>query len=211
MSSRPRPAPCSRLPARPCCFPAPRRTGFRAIDLPIRKSNLDNELLDAARAGPARWSSSTTARSCPTSAGPEGIARMSALMDAATALRAAAPVELEPAPTAFALRRLLAERLTEAHFPVLRRMHGNAADGGGAGHPDDRRDQGIPRAQPGALGPSSGSGSGSCVTWRPGGWLARAGLRHRNIEGVAEVELALRAVPGILGSRPRRRTRPARA
>ena len=132
---------------------------------------------------------------------------MSALMDATTVPRPAHPAELEPAPTAFALGRLHAERLIDAHFPVLRRMHSNAQMAAALG------------ARTAAE--SMASLERNLAHWDRFGfglWVLRdlatgrvagtAGLRHRDIEGVAEVELALRAVPGMLGPRPRDGRRP---
>ena len=43
-------------------------------------------------------------------------------------------------------------------------------DGESGRRPERRRDQGLPGAQPGALGPSTGSESGSCGTRRRAGW-----------------------------------------
>ena len=53
---------------------------------------------------------------------------MDAVMNAPTAGRGTTDrvEERETAPTTFVLRRVFAERLTEAHLPFLRRMHGNA-------------------------------------------------------------------------------------
>jgi ribosomal-protein-alanine N-acetyltransferase len=119
---------------------------------------------------------------------------MTALMDATTVPRPAHPAELEPAPTAFALGRLHAERLIEAHFPVLRRMHGNGQ-------------------MAAALGARTAAESMACLErnlahWDRFGfglWVLRdlatgrvagtAGLRHRDIEGVAEVELRCAMFP----------------
>jgi ribosomal-protein-alanine N-acetyltransferase len=123
---------------------------------------------------------------------------MRALIDATTALRAANPVELEPAPTAFTLRRLYAERLIEAHFPVLRRMHGNAQLAAALG------------ARTAAE--SMASLERNLAHWDRFGfglWVLRdlstgrvagtAGLRHRDIEGVAEVELRCALFPECWG------------
>jgi ribosomal-protein-alanine N-acetyltransferase len=123
---------------------------------------------------------------------------MSALIDATTALRAAHPVDLEPAPTAFTLGRLHAERLIDAHFPVLRRMHGNAQ-------------------MAAALGARSAAESMASLErnlahWDRFGfglWVLRdlatgrvagtTGLRHRDVEGVAEVELRCALFPECWG------------
>jgi ribosomal-protein-alanine N-acetyltransferase len=123
---------------------------------------------------------------------------MSALMDTTTVHRPAHLGELEPAPTAFALGRLHAERLIDAHFPVLRRMHGNAqmAAALGARTPAESR----------------ASLERNLTHWDRFGfglWVLRdmatgrvagtAGLRHRDLEGVAEVELRCALFPECWG------------
>ena len=123
---------------------------------------------------------------------------MSALMDRATLSRSAHPVELEPAPTAFTLGRLHAERLIEAHFPVLRRMHGNAQMAAALG----TRTAAESRA----------SLERNLAHWDRFGfglWVLRdlatgrvagtAGLRRRDIDGVAEVELHCALFPECWG------------
>src|SRR5215212_3895180 len=107
---------------------------------------------------------------------------MSALMDATALPMRAHPAELEPAPTAFALGRLHAERLIDAHFPVLRRMHSNARMAAGLG--------GRTAVE------SRASLERNLAHWDRFGfglWVLRdiatgrvagtAGLRHRDIEG----------------------------
>jgi ribosomal-protein-alanine N-acetyltransferase len=123
---------------------------------------------------------------------------MSALMDRATLSRSAHPVELEPAPTAFALGRLHAERLIDAHFPVLRRMHGNAQMAAALGTRTTAE--------------SMASLERNLAHWDRFGfglWVLRdmatgrvagtAGLRHRTIEGAAEVELRCALFPECWG------------
>ena len=123
---------------------------------------------------------------------------MTALMDATTVPRPAHPAELEPAPTAFALGRLHAERLIDAHLPVLRRMHGNAQMAAALG------------ARTAAE--SMASLERNLAHWDRFGfglWVLRdlatgrvagtAGLRHRDIEGVAEVELRCALFPECWG------------
>jgi len=123
---------------------------------------------------------------------------MSALMDATTAVGAAHPADLEPAPTAFALGRLHAERLIDAHFPVLRRMHSNAQMAAALGAR--------------TAGESLTSLERNLAHWDRFGfglWVLRdlatgrvagtAGLRHRDIEGVAEVELRCALFPECWG------------
>src|SRR5215211_7937870 len=122
---------------------------------------------------------------------------MRVTMDApADALAGAQPVDL--APTAFTLRRLHAERLIEAHLPVLRRMHGNAQLAAGSG---------IRTAAE-----SMASLERNLAHWDRFGfglWVLRdlhtgrvagtAGLRHRDIDGVAEVELRCALFPESRG------------
>jgi ribosomal-protein-alanine N-acetyltransferase len=123
---------------------------------------------------------------------------MSALIDAVTALRAATPVELEPAPTAFTLGRLHAERLIEAHFPVLRRMHGNAQMAAALGTR--------------TAAESMASLERNLAHWDRFGfglWVLRdmatgrvagtAGLRQRDIDGASEVELRCALFPECWG------------
>ena len=123
---------------------------------------------------------------------------MSALMDTTTLPRPAHPGKLELAPTAFALCRLHAERLIDAHFPVLRRMHGNAQMAAALG------------ARTAAE--SMASLERNLAHWDRFGfglWVLRdlatgrvagtAGLRHRDIEGVAEVELRCALFPECWG------------
>lgn len=124
---------------------------------------------------------------------------MSPIMDApADAIRMADPTDLEPAPTAFALRRLHAERLIEAHLPVLRRMHGNAQMAAAVG--------GRTAAE------SMASLERNLAHWDRFGfglWVLRdlatgrvagtAGLRHGDIEGAAEVELRCALFPEFWG------------
>ena len=123
---------------------------------------------------------------------------MTALMDATTVPRPAHPAELEPAPTAFALGRLHAERLIDAHFPVLRRMHSNAQMAAALG------------ARTAAE--SMASLQRNLAHWDRFGfglWVLRdmatgrvagtAGLRCRDIESVGEVELRCALFPECWG------------
>jgi RimJ/RimL family protein N-acetyltransferase len=124
---------------------------------------------------------------------------MSAVMDAPTdTLRVVDHLELEPAPTAFALRRLHAERLIDAHLPVLRRMHGNAQMAAALGVR--------------TVAESAASLERNLAHWDRFGfglWVLRdhgtgrvvgtAGLRHQDIEGAAEVELRCALFPEFWG------------
>jgi RimJ/RimL family protein N-acetyltransferase len=125
---------------------------------------------------------------------------MSAVMEApAVGPRPTPQVDSEPAPRAFSLRRLHAERLIDAHLPVLRRLHGNAqvmATLGGVRTAAetvaslernlahwDRYGFGIWVLRDSATGRVAGS----------------AGLRHRQVEGAAEVELRCALFPEFWG------------
>ena len=121
---------------------------------------------------------------------------MTALLD--TLPRPAHPAELEPAPTAFALGRLHAERLIDAHFPVLRRMHSNAQMAASLGARTTAE--------------SMASLQRNLAHWDRFGfglWVLRdiatgrvagtAGLRCRDIESVGEVELRCALFPECWG------------
>lgn len=123
---------------------------------------------------------------------------MSTLLESpADTLRVVEP-GLEPAPTAFTLRRLHAERLIDAHLPVLRRMHGNAQMAVALGFR--------------TAAESSASLERNLAHWEHFGfglWVLRdmatgrvvgtAGLRHQEIEGVPEVELRCALFPEFWG------------
>ena len=101
----------------------------------------------------------------------------------------------EPAPEAFALPRLRAERLTREHLPDLRRMH---ADGRmmaplGGTRTEAETDAYLQRN----LAHWAEHGFGIWILREPDEDLVigRAGLRHLQIEGVDEVELAYALFP----------------
>ena len=113
----------------------------------------------------------------------------------------------EPAPTTFVLRRLFAERLTDAHLPLLRRMDNNAqmmASLGGVR--SDAETEGLPGAQP-AHWEEHGFGIWILRDPMTGRVFGRAGLRHLSVEGDAGSRAGLRATPGVLGAGPRHRRR----
>jgi [ribosomal protein S5]-alanine N-acetyltransferase len=121
---------------------------------------------------------------------------MDDVVGAAFAADTASPVSGgAPAPVAFALRRLLAERLTEAHLPVLHRMHR-----------DERMMAMIggvrTEAQTAAylernLKHWDDHGFGIWILRDPvtHDVVGRAGLRNLTIEGMPEVELAYALFP----------------
>jgi RimJ/RimL family protein N-acetyltransferase len=103
------------------------------------------------------------------------------------------------APNAFSLRRLLAERLTESHGPDLCRMHRDArvmAMLGGV-RSDPETDAYLERN----LAHWTEHGFGIWMLRDPatGQVMGRAGLRHLDVLGVAEVEIAYALLPEFWG------------
>jgi len=126
---------------------------------------------------------------------------MDAVMNAPTAGRGTTDrvEERETAPTTFVLRRVFAERLTEAHLPFLRRMHGNArmmATLGGV-----RSDAETKAYLERNLAHWADHGFGIWILRDPtsGQVMGRAGLRHLTVEAAAEVELAYALLPEFWG------------
>jgi RimJ/RimL family protein N-acetyltransferase len=126
---------------------------------------------------------------------------MEAVMDAPTA-RPGAAVRAEPrelAPATFSLRRLFAERLTDAHLPFLRRMDNNSelmARLGGI-----RGDAETKAYLQRNLAHWAEHGFGIWILRDPtsGRVIGRAGLRHLVVEAVDEVELAYALLPEFWG------------
>jgi [ribosomal protein S5]-alanine N-acetyltransferase len=119
---------------------------------------------------------------------------MDDLMDASLAAAGAST-----APTAFSLRRLNADRLTEADLPVLRRMHRDErimATLGGV-----RTDAEIRAYLERNLAHLTEHGFGIWILRDPasGEVVGEAGLRHLTVDGVVEVELAYAIVPELWG------------
>jgi RimJ/RimL family protein N-acetyltransferase len=123
---------------------------------------------------------------------------MTALLDTTTLPRPAHPAELEPAPTAFALGRLHAERLIDAHFPVLRRMHSNAQMAAALGARTSAESMASLKRNL-AHWDRFGFGLWVLRDMATGRVAGTAGLRHRDIEGVAEVELRCALFPECWG------------
>ena len=103
------------------------------------------------------------------------------------------------APNAFSLRRLLAERLTESHRPELCRMHRDArvmAMIGGV-RSEAETDAYLERN----LAHWTEHGFGIWMLRDPatGQVMGRAGLRHLEVRGVAEVEIAFALLPEFWG------------
>jgi RimJ/RimL family protein N-acetyltransferase len=108
-------------------------------------------------------------------------------------------VPREAAPTTFLLRRLFAERLTEAHLPLLRRMDNNAqmmASLGGV-----RIDAETKAYLERNLAHWDEHGFGIWILRDPttGRVFGRAGLRHLSVEATPEVELAYALLPEFWG------------
>ncbi|HET7469800.1 MAG TPA: GNAT family N-acetyltransferase [Gemmatimonadales bacterium] len=122
-------------------------------------------------------------------------------MDSPTT-RPAVAVRSEPrelAPATFSLRRLFAERLTDAHLPFLRRMDNCSpmmASLGGI------RSDGETKAYlERNLAHWSQHGFGIWILRDPttGRVMGRAGLRHLTVEAIDEVELAYALLPEFWG------------
>jgi RimJ/RimL family protein N-acetyltransferase len=126
---------------------------------------------------------------------------METTMEAPNAWHAAMPdiAEDAVAPSSFSLRRLRAERLTEAHLPVLRSMHRNErlmATLGGV-RSDAETEAYLARN----LAHWTEHGFGLWILRDPGTERAvgRAGLRRVSIEGAEEVELGYALFPEFWG------------
>ena len=125
---------------------------------------------------------------------------MSVIMEAPTdGIRLVDAIDLEPAPTAFTLRRLYAERLIEAHLPVLRRMHGNALMADALGGTRTAAESVASLERNLAHWNRFGFGLWVLRDLGTGRVAGTAGLRHRDIEGVAEVELRCALFPEFWG------------
>jgi [ribosomal protein S5]-alanine N-acetyltransferase len=125
---------------------------------------------------------------------------MSGIMEAPTdGIRVADAVELEPAPTAFTLRRLYAERLIDAHLPVLRRMHGNAQMADALGESRTVAESAASLERNLAHWDRFGFGLWVLRDLPTGRVAGTAGLRHRDIDGSAEVELRCALFPEFWG------------
>jgi ribosomal-protein-alanine N-acetyltransferase len=125
---------------------------------------------------------------------------MDTLMEAPTTWRPPTYdlAEDAPAPSFFSLRRLRAERLGEMHLPVLRSMHHNEqlmASLGGV-RSDAETDEYLARN----LSHWAEHGFGIWILRDPSGRVVgRAGLRHLEVEGVPEVEIACALFPEFWG------------
>jgi RimJ/RimL family protein N-acetyltransferase len=126
---------------------------------------------------------------------------MEAVMDVPTT-RPGAAVESEAresAPPTFSLRRLFAERLTDAHLPLLRRMDNNTemmARLGGI-----RSDAETKAYLERNLAHWAQHGFGIWILRDPttGRVMGRAGLRHLTVEAAEEVELVYALLPEFWG------------
>ncbi len=105
----------------------------------------------------------------------------------------------ETAPNAFSLRRLHAERLIEAHLPVLRSMDGNARVMEFLGGTRSREDTEEYLAR--NLTHWDEHGFGIWILREPatGQVIGRAGLRYLDVDGVWEGELCFALLPEFWG------------
>jgi [ribosomal protein S5]-alanine N-acetyltransferase len=125
---------------------------------------------------------------------------MSAVMETrAPGPRTMLEVDSEPAPRAFSLRRLHAERLIEAHLPVLRRLHGNAQVMTTLGGVRTAAETAASLERNLAHWDRYGFGIWVLRDSATGRVAGSAGLRHRQVEGVAEVELRCALFPEFWG------------
>jgi len=104
-----------------------------------------------------------------------------------------------PAPVAFALRRLLAERLTEVHLPIVRRMHQDERMMAMIGGVRDEAETVAYLER--NLTHWAEHGFGIWILRDPitHEVVGRAGLRNLTIEGMPEVEVAYALFPGWWG------------
>ncbi len=110
------------------------------------------------------------------------------------------PAPFETAPSAFSLRRLHAERLIEAHLPVLRRMDGNPQLMATLGGVRSAAESVAWLQRNLAHWVDYGFGIWVLRDSATGRVAGRAGLRHRRIDDAAEVELSFALVPEFWGS-----------
>lgn len=125
---------------------------------------------------------------------------MSMTMNEMRATRSCMPAPgVDPAPRHFTLRRLLGERLTVSHLPVLRRMHSDTRvmqPLGGV-----RSDRETVAYLENNLAHWDEHGFGIWILREADGGriVGRAGLRHRLVNETAEVELVYALLPEYWG------------
>jgi [ribosomal protein S5]-alanine N-acetyltransferase len=110
-----------------------------------------------------------------------------------------AVMEALAAPMAFSLRRLHAERLIDAHLPVLRRLHGNAQVMETLGGVRTAAESVASLERNLAHWDRFGFGLWVLRDLATGRVAGTAGLRHEDIEGAAEVELRCALFPEFWG------------
>jgi len=116
-------------------------------------------------------------------------------MDTRPHTRVADSTELAPAPTTFSLRRLHAERLLDAHLPVLRRIHGRAQTMAGLGGVRTAAESVLALQRHLAHWDRHGFGMYVLREVATGRVVGVTGLRHIPIEGMDEVELRCALFP----------------
>ncbi len=107
--------------------------------------------------------------------------------------------QYETAPSAFSLRRLHAERLIEAHLPVLRRLHGNAQVMAMLGGVRSEAETAAWLERNLAHWAEHGFGIWILRDPATGRVAGRAGLRHVQVKGLTEVELCYALLPEFWG------------
>ena len=120
---------------------------------------------------------------------------MSSTMDTRPHTPVADSTELAPAPTTFSLRRLHAERLLDAHLPVLRRIHGRAQTMAGLGGVRTAAESVLALQRHLAHWDRHGFGMYVLREVATGRVVGVTGLRHIPIEGMDEVELRCALFP----------------
>jgi ribosomal-protein-alanine N-acetyltransferase len=127
---------------------------------------------------------------------------MDVLMSGSATDRAGFPATQtrELAPSIFTLRRILAERLDPAHLPVLRRMDSSAQMMAPLGGVRTEAETAAYLHRNLAHWAEHGFGIWLLRATASGRVMGRAGLRHIELEGRTEVELAYALLPEFWGS-----------
>jgi ribosomal-protein-alanine N-acetyltransferase len=106
----------------------------------------------------------------------------------------------EMAPASFSLRRVVAERLVPSHLATLRRMDGNARMMASLGGVRTEAETETYLERHLAHWSEHGFGTWLLKDRATDRVMGRAGLRHLEVEGVDEVELAYALLPEFWGS-----------
>jgi len=103
------------------------------------------------------------------------------------------------APSTFSLPRLFAERLIEAHLPILRKMHGNERLMATLGGVRSEAESAAYLERNLAHWDEHGFGLWILRAAATGEIIGRAGLRHLTLDGMLEVELSYALFPEFWG------------